>query len=151
MASDIRDRVQGCPECQMRKHPRPTRHMAPGKFRATSPFSLVVIDTVGPMPPTKDGCKKLLTIVDVFSRYPIAIPIPNEKAETVQKHLLSIHGYPKIILSDRAQGFVHKGLQWLCAHLGIAKVNTTGLLPTGASPVERYHRNLNAAPYNGVQ
>ena len=29
--------------------------------------------------------------------------------------------------------------------MGIAKINTTGLLPTGASPVERYHRSLGAS------
>jgi hypothetical protein len=45
-------------------------------------------------------------------------------------------------LSDRARGFVSDGLKWLFKHLDIAKVNTTGLLPTGASPVERYHRSL---------
>ena len=152
MSVDIRRRVQGCRECQMRKHPRPTRHIAPGEFRATSPFSMVVIDTVGPMPPTKDGCKKLLTIVDVFSRYPIAIPIPNERAETVaralQKHLFSIHGYPKITLSDRAQGFVSKGLKWLCAHLGIAKHN--GVVAYGCITGRKVSQKPQRSVDNGV-
>ena len=50
-----------------------------------------------------------------------------------------------MILSDRAKGFVSDGLKWLCKHMGIAKINTTGLLPTGAAPVERYHRSLGAS------
>ena len=109
---------------------------------------MAVIDVVGPLP-YSNGNIKLLTIVDVYSKYPIAIPIPNENSETVgrmlNKYLFSVHGYPKIILSDRAKGFVSAGLKWLCKHVGVAKVHTTGLLPTGAASVERWHRHLNAA------
>ena len=143
LAADVRDRVAGCNACQMRKHPRPTKHAPPGEIIATRPFELVVIDTVGPLPPTKEGYVKLLTGVDVFTRYPFAIPIQNEKAETVaralHKHIFAVHGYPKLLLSDRAKSFVSKGLRWLCAHLGVAKVNTAGLAPTAASSVERTH------------
>ena len=77
------------------------------------------------------------------------IPIQNEKAETVaralHKHIFATHGYPKMLLSDRAKSFVGKGLRWLGAHLGVAKVNTAGLAPTAASSVERTHRGLNAS------
>jgi hypothetical protein len=148
LAADVRRRVQACHLCQLRKPPRPTRHIAPAGFTVNAPWEMVVIDVVGPLP-ASSGCTKLLTCVDVFSKYPLAIPIPNEKSETVarmlQKHLFSIHGYPKLLLSDRAKGFVSAGLRWLCRRLGVAKINTTGLIPKGASPVERHHRFLNAA------
>ena len=89
------------------------------------------MDVVGPLVPSRSGNVKLLTLVDVFTRYPIAVPIPNESSETVgralQKHLFSIPRYPHLLLSDRAKGFVSKGLRWMCARMGIAKVNTTGL------------------------
>lgn len=148
MSGDVRRRVRGCHACQMRKAPRPTKHMKPGELVANEPWELVSIDVVGPLPEAS-GEVKLLTVVDVFSRYPLAIPIPNEKAETVarmlHRYLFSVHGYPKLILSDRAKGFVSKGLQWLYGHLGIARVLTTGRLPTGNSSVERTHRGYNAA------
>ena len=92
---------------------------------------MVSIDVVGPLPES-DGCRKLLTVVDVLSRYTLAIPVANEKAETVakalHKYLFSVHGYPRIMLSDRAQGFVSAGLKWLCKHIGVAAITTTGLL-----------------------
>lgn len=74
----------------------------------------------------------------------------DEGAETVGKALLkyvfSVHGFPRLILSDRAKGFVSKGLKWVCRHVGVAKIETTGLIPSrGNSPVERFHRSLNAA------
>jgi hypothetical protein len=122
--------------------------MHPGGFKADQPFELIVIDTVGKLP-YSDGFVKLLTVVDVFSKLAIAIPIPNERSETVgralQQRVFSVYGYPRILLSDRAKGFVGDGLKWLCRHIGVAKIHTTGLLPTGASPVERYHRSLSAA------
>ena len=37
------------------------------------------------------------------------------------------------------------GLKWLCKHIGVVKINTTGLVPTAASPVERFHRGLSAS------
>jgi hypothetical protein len=148
MAAQFRKKVRSCHLCQMRKPPQPTRNLAPGSIQANAPWQLVAIDCVGPLPES-NGNVKLLTVVDVFSRYPLAIPVPNEKAETValalHKHLFSVHGFPKLILSDRAQGFVSKGLIYLCKHLGIAKIETTGLLPRGNSNVERTHASLNAA------
>ena len=124
------------------------RHMHLGGFSASEPMELLVIDCVTKLPES-DGNVLLLTCVDVFTKLVIAIPLPNEKSETVgralQQRLFSVHGYPRLLLSDRAKGFVSDGLKWLCKHLGIVKVNTTGLLPTGASPVERFHRGLGAS------
>lgn len=73
----------------------------------------------------------------------------NERSETVaralEERVFSVYGYPKLLLSDRAKGFVGDGLKWLCKHMGVAKINTTGLVPTAASPVERFHRGLSAS------
>ena len=122
--------------------------MQPGGFHASEPMELWVIDCVTHLPES-DGNVLLLTCVDVFTKLVVAIPLPNEKSETVgralQRRLFSVHGYPRLLLSDRAKGFVSDGLKWLCKHLGVVKINTTGLLPTGASPVERFHRGLGAS------
>jgi hypothetical protein len=148
LTTDVAHRVKGCHVCQMRKPTRPMRHMHPGGFSASEPMKLLVIDCVTKLPES-DGNVLLLTCVDVFTKLVIAIPLPNEKSETVgralQQRLFSVHSYPRLLLSDRAKGFVSDGLKWLCKHLGIVKVNTTGLLPTGASPVERFHRGLGAS------
>ena len=82
LVKDVRARVKGCHLCQMRKPARPTRHIRPGGFVTHSPFEMVLLDVVGPLP-NSDGYTKLLTGVDVFSKYPFAIPVENEKAETV--------------------------------------------------------------------
>ena len=47
--------------------------------------------------PESDGNTLIFTIVDVFSKLAMAIPVPNEKGETVGRALLkrffSVHGY----------------------------------------------------------
>ena len=95
---------------------------------------------------TTHSTSQLLTLVDVYSKYTFAIPIPNERAHTVGLALLhevSQHfGYPKLLLSDRAHGFASRGLTWLCRYLGIAKISTMALR-SNANPVERTHSLLN--------
>ena len=148
LTKDVARRVKGCHLCQMRKQTRPMKSMFPGGFHASEPMELWVIDCVTHLPES-DGNVLLLTCVDVFTKLVVAIPLPNEKSETVgralQQRLFSVHGYPRLLLSDRAQGFVSDGLKWLSRHLGVVKINTTGLLPTGASPIERFHRGLGAS------
>ncbi len=149
MATDTKRRVQACHGCQMRKYPRPTRHYGPKQFVANEPWELVSIDIIGPLPESTEGNVKVLTMIDVFSKWAIGVPVPNERAKTVARalwgHLFCEKGFPKLLLSDRAKGFMHKALKWLYKHTGIAKVATTGLLPTGNSPVERFHKGLAAA------
>jgi len=50
------------------------------------------------------------TFTDYFTRYPEAIPIPNQEAGTVAKALVTQvfarHGCPKVLSSDRGTNFV---------------------------------------------
>ena len=74
------------------------------------PFECVGVDMVVGLPETKDGYTAILTIVDHFTRWPIAIPVKNRKtitiADALWKHLVAGHGCPKKILSDNEGGFV---------------------------------------------
>ena len=73
--------------------------MRSGKTRphlSTAPFSIVGIDAVGPFEENTNGNVYLITMVDMFLRWPIAIPVRNLKAETVAraiyKGLIRDHG-----------------------------------------------------------
>ena len=113
------------------------------------PWHTAAIDIVGPCLPNSRGDRWVLAVIDTFTRYPIAIPLPNRKAETVMRalyeHVICHHGIPTRILSDQAKEFIDSGIKLLCDHWNIAKIETTGYNSTANSHVERFHRYLNAA------
>ena len=74
------------------------------------PFKRVAIDLVGPIgPPSEDGHRYILTLVDFATRYPEAVPLKNIDTETVAEALVDIFsrlGVPEEILSDLGTQFV---------------------------------------------
>ena len=91
----------------------------------------------------------MLTIIDHFTRWPVAVPIPDRTSDTVAsaifKHWICEKGVPYKIISDQGRELVSKGIKQMCLKLGIAKVSTSGYNPRGNAAVERFHRYLNAS------
>jgi hypothetical protein len=118
MAKDVGRWVKGCLLCARRKTPRPLRHGPLQSIMATRPLETVAIDIVGKLPETIDGNQYLLTMIDHFTRWPIAIPIPNRSipvvAKSLYKYLICQYGVPKRILSDREKTFVSAAIKTLC-------------------------------------
>ena len=110
---DVRRWIKSCLVCARRKPHRPTRAGKRQSLGASAPFRTVAIDCVGPYTPDADGNCYLLTGIDVFTRWPFAIPIRNERAETVARALyrglIRDHGCPRIIRRDRGACFIDKG------------------------------------------
>ena len=146
---DCKAWVRSCLHCQRRKKGRPWRHGLGGSLQAQQPFELVSFDIVGKLPETNDGNEYLLTVIDHFSRYPLAIPIPDRQLRTVvnalHTHLVCVFGTPRVLLSDCEKSFVSDVTKNLFAKLGIKKIQTSGYQPQANGAIERFHRFLNAA------
>ncbi|KAJ8975125.1 hypothetical protein NQ317_019945 [Molorchus minor] len=69
------------------------------------PWELTSMDIVGPLVISHKGNRYQLTLQDYFTKYPEAIPIPDQKAETVAKasvkKVIVRHGAPEKLLTDR--------------------------------------------------
>ena len=106
------------------------------------------MDIVGPLPPS-DGYSYLLTIVDRFTRWPEAIPIPCITAETIAKYFVkrwvAIFGVPSVITTDRGSQFESSLFRRLNQLLGTHRIRTTAYHPAANGLVERFHRQLKAS------
>ena len=79
----IRKYVRSCLPCQARKTPRRMRFSIAGKLQKSRPFQMLYIDLVGPLRPSAKGNTNILTCICAFTRWPIAIPLPNKRTKTI--------------------------------------------------------------------
>ena len=148
MRKDIRQWVRTCLRCQRAKV---TRHsISPfGTFMIPDArFAHVHLDLVGPLPPS-EGYTYILTCIDRFTRWPVAVPIPDKSAETVAKAFVSgwiqYYGTPATITTDRGREFESHLCHSLVQKLGTKHIRTTAYHPSGNGLVERLHRHLKAS------
>lgn len=100
---DIKRWCRECTQCQKSKIVRHTK--APlGSIPTTGRFHTIHVDLVGPLPACS-GHRYLLTVVDRFTRWPVAVPLPDIGTETVARALISewisVFGLPRVLITDR--------------------------------------------------
>ena len=113
---------------------------------ARHPFEKCALDIVGPMTETMAGNKYILTCQYDLSKFLVAIPIPQQDAETVAREfILNIilkFGAPAQILTDQGLNFLSDLFKITCKLLRIKKIQTTAFHPESNGSLERSHRVL---------
>lgn len=148
MHREIANWSKNCLTCQQSKV---TRHvkLLPTDFTAPDGrFDHVHIDLIGPLPPCK-GFRYCLTMIDRFSRWPEAIPIPDISASTVAhafyNHWIARYGVPGMVTSDQGTQFESQYFSALLRLIGCKKIRTTAYHPAANGMIERWHRVLKTA------
>lgn len=98
--------IKSCHTCQLTSKPNQVLKPVP---RCPIPaisqsFEHLLIDCVGPLPPSKSGARYLLTVMCQSTRYPAAYRLRSITAKSVVRALsqfISIFGVPQIIQSDQ--------------------------------------------------
>ena len=110
------------------------------------PFKRVAIDLVGPIgPPSEDGHRYILTLVDFATRYPEAVPLKNIDTETVAEALVDIFsrfGVPEEILSDLGTQFVSECMKEMTRLLSIKQLTTTPYHPMCNGLTEKFNGTM---------
>jgi len=145
MAKYVDTYVKSCFVCQRVKDPSfAIKSWTPlGNIEAKAPLELYCIDLWSPGTRSRSGNIYVLTVIDAFSKWAFAIPIPNKNADTVAQALLMTFtqtGIPVRIHSDLGTEFINATLAALCSKLGIQQSNTTAYHPQGNAYAERIHK-----------
>ena len=146
MGEDVRLWIRACPVCQRRKkgckNPK-----APLKiYQVGMPNERLFMDVIDHLTRTEKGNVCVLTIVDQFTKYARAIPMPNQKKETVADalltHWVSLFGAPYQLHTDQGTNFESGLMKELCKTLGIDKSRTTPYHPSGNGGAERANSTI---------
>ena len=144
MRQDVSRWARDCLSCQKSKV---TKHTVPpiGDFAVPNRrFQHLNVDIVT-LPPS-NGFRYLLTAVDRFSRWPVAIPLVDITAEAVVDAFthgwVQTFGVPHTVTTDRGSQFSSSLFTQLTKVWGIKHLMTTSYHPEANGLVERFHRRL---------
>lgn len=103
------------------------------------------MDTVGPLPTTPSGYKYIIVMMDWFSKFPHAVAVKDNTAESVIAVLaewISWFGEPSQILTDRGSNYTSTSMVNFCRQRNILLTHTTSYHPQSNGLVERFNRSL---------
>lgn len=143
---DVENYVKSCDLCQKFKNPA---GLPPGYLNSipvSKVFQHVHIDIVGPLKPTVRGHKYVITATDAFSKWAFAQPSQgvrtSEVIRFVEDNILSIHGKPTSIISDRGSQFTSTEWNTFINKLGIEHKMTASYHPQANGIDERLNGTL---------
>ena len=144
MRTEILKWCRGCLVCASRRIGQQERPpLAP--IPVAGPFDKVGVDVLQ-LPKSYDGNRYAVVFVDYLTKWPEVFATADQSALTIAKllveHVISRHGVPAEVLSDRGASFLSNLMQEVCRLMGIKKVNTTAHHPQTDGLVERYNRTL---------
>lgn len=131
--NDVREWVQRCGRCAMRKTPTPKNRASLQSMKTGYPMQLVAVDILGPFPESDSGNSYILMVADYFTRWMEVYPIPNQEARTVAKKITDEFFFrfspPDQLHSDQGRQFESELMAEVCKLLGIHKSRTTPSRP----------------------
>jgi transposase InsO family protein len=147
LSRDVTEFIKRCPSCaaqRLKRGPQRTHKLT--IFPPEGPLEFVAMDVLGPLPETKRGNRFCVVMCDRFTKISIAVPTPNQTAETCAQvfvdRWICYYGVPLIILSDNGSNFASKFFSVLTHILGIKHVFTSPYRPSTNGQTERWNATL---------
>ena len=144
MRSDVHHWSQGCLTCATYCTGHPVR--APlTPIPVSGPFDRVGIDVVQ-LPRSSKGNQYAVVFMDYLTKWPEVFAVHDQTAATIARllveEIVSRHGVPAEILSDRGKAFLSGLMKEVTQLLGIHQTNTTAYHPQTDGLVERFNCTL---------
>ena len=141
MARDTVAFIRNCLQCTVSEDRQPGRQAALQIGHPKRRFAQVAFDIQTITPRTLQGNIKVVAIVDVFTIFVRARPIPDERAETIARVFIedwiAVFGPMEWLLSDGGTNLVGGVIKELNAMLGIGRLQTYPFHAQANGTVER--------------
>ena len=145
LRGDVQTYIKSCTVCIARKSPCP-RKVPMGNVAVGHRWERVAMDLLDMSITTSRGNRYVLVIVDCFTRWTEAFPLPDKTAQSVAdaffNQVVCRFGMPAVIHSDQGREFENKISQELCLIGGSHKTRTAPYHPESDGMVERFNRTL---------
>lgn len=144
MRRDIAQMCRSCLTCATRGVGKPVKPpLTP--IPVNGPFDRVGVDVLQ-LPKTRQGNRYAVVFMDYLTKWPEVYATPDQTAPTIAKLLvekvISRHGVPHQLLSDRGPSFLSKLILEICSVMGVKKINTSAYHPQTDGLIERFNRTL---------
>ena len=145
MYADTMAFCKKCPECVIatggqRQH-KPYLQPIP----VQRPFQIIGVDIMD-LPCTESGNKHVIVFQDMFTKWPMVFPVPDQKSVRIARllceEIVPLFGVPEALLSDRGTNLLSHLMLDVCTLLGVTKLNTTAYHPECDGMIERFNRTL---------
>ena len=144
---------RSCETCASRNVGRPIKpYLTP--IPVAGPFDRVGVDVIK-FPCSSRGKRYAVVFIDYLTKWPEVFATSDQTsltiAELLVEHVISRHGVPSELLSDRGTAFLSKLMLDAYKLMGIRKSNTTAYHPQTDGLVERFHLTLTDMLAKSVQ
>ncbi|GJP54247.1 hypothetical protein CLOM_g13357 [Closterium sp. NIES-68] len=146
MADDVQKFVTSCATCQRMKS---SKQKKAGLLQPLpvpeQPWQVVSLDFITGLPPTSSGHDAILVVIDKFSKMGHFIPThttarTEETAQLFVRHIISQHGIPTTLISDRDPKFTSKFWKELMSLLGTKLAMSSAYHPQTDGQTERLNQ-----------
>lgn len=148
MTRDITKYIKECRQCMLKKHRPHIREEMVITQTPQKPFDLVIIDTVGKLPESKNGNFYLLTMICDLTKFLITIPMKTksatEVADAIFKKFILNFGPMREMRSDCGTELHNEIVKELCKIFETKQIFSSPHHHQTVGTVERNHRELHS-------
>lgn len=146
MYMDVQHYVLSCESCAMRKSPKSRQTTPLLPLPVVGPGDRWAVDCLGPFIESTNKNRYVVVFTDYCFRWVECFAVPNIEAVTIAdllvKEIISRHGAPRTLLSDRGSNFLSSLVKEVCFLMNTHKVFTTSYRPQTDGLVERFNGTL---------
>ena len=147
MPTDCEKWTRGCEECQRNKLPQSKSHGLIELIVSDGPFDIGNIDIKGPYKMSRGGYRFTFVFVCHYTSWPEAMPLRGISAAEVSsafyKLVISRHGCPRKIITDKGSQFVGHIFRHICKFFNIEFQPTTAAHQQANGKAEKFINFLN--------